>query len=115
MLVVGESASAESEIYGYVGANGLFELTNVPTEERFRSTDSHARRLTHRVSVEEVEEAVERYAWQFRAPSGPAPGCDQGRVGLQPDGHFESGGGGADAIDPRNGDSARCAQLIRHR
>lgn len=65
-LVVGESASAESEIYGYVGANGLFELTNVPTEERFRSTDSHARRLTHRVSVQEVEEAVERYAWQFR-------------------------------------------------
>jgi hypothetical protein len=65
-LVVGESASAESEIYGYVGANGLFELTNVPTEERFRSTDSHAHRLTHRVSVEEVEEAVERYAWQFR-------------------------------------------------
>ena len=64
-LVVGESASAESEIYGYVGVNGLFELTNVPTEQRFRSADSRARRLTRRVSVEEVEEAVERYAWQF--------------------------------------------------
>ncbi len=64
-LAVGESAFAESDIYGYVGANGVFEMTNVPTDRRFRPADSQARRLAHRVSVEEVEEAVERYAWQF--------------------------------------------------
>ena len=50
-LVVGESASAESDMYGYVGANGLFEMTNVPTDQRFRPADSQARRLAHRVSV----------------------------------------------------------------
>ncbi len=61
-LVIGESVSAESEIYGYVEANGVCAMTNVPTDQRFRSADSHARRLTHRVSVEEVAEAVERYA-----------------------------------------------------
>lgn len=65
-LVVGESASAESDMYGYVGANGLFEMTNVPTDQRFRPADSQARRLAHRVSVKEVEDAVERYAWQFQ-------------------------------------------------
>lgn len=65
-LVVGESAAAESEIYGYVGANGVFEMTNVPTDERFRPAGPRARRVFHRVSVEEVGEAVERYAWQFR-------------------------------------------------
>ncbi len=64
-LVVGESASAESEIYGYVGANGVFEMTNVLSDGRFRPADSQTRRLAHRVSVAEVEEAVERYARQF--------------------------------------------------
>ncbi|MBS0169286.1 MAG: lytic transglycosylase domain-containing protein [Nitrospira sp.] len=64
-LAAGDSVFAESDIYGYVGANGVFEMTNVPTDRRFRPADSHARRLAHRVSVEEVGEAVERYAWQF--------------------------------------------------
>lgn len=48
------------------GASGVFEMTNVPTDQRFRPADSQARRLAHRVSVEELEEAAERYAWQFR-------------------------------------------------
>ena len=64
-LIVGDSASGESDIYGYVGANGVFEMTNVPTDRRFRPAESHVSRLSHRVSVEEVENAVERYAWQF--------------------------------------------------
>ena len=66
MLVVGDSVAAESEIYGYVGPNGVFEMTNVPTDQRFRPAESQARRLSHRVQAEEVEEAVERYAWQFQ-------------------------------------------------
>ena len=65
VLIVVDSAWAESDIYGYVGANGVFELTNVPTDQRFRPGESQARRLSHRVSVEEVTEAVDRYAWQF--------------------------------------------------
>ncbi len=65
-LVVGDSASADSEIYGYVGPNGVFEMTNVPTDQRFRPAESQARRLLHRASAEEVTEAVERYAWQFQ-------------------------------------------------
>lgn len=56
VLIVVDSACAESDIYGYVGANGVFELTNVPTERRFRPAESQARRLSHRVSVEEVTE-----------------------------------------------------------
>ena len=64
VLIVVDSAWAESDIYGYVGANGVFELTNVPTDQRFRPVESQARRLSHRVSVEEVTEAVDRYAWQ---------------------------------------------------
>ena len=66
VLVVGESASADSEIYGYVGPNGVFEMTNVPTDQRFRSAESQVRRLSHRASAEEVEEAVKRYAFQFQ-------------------------------------------------
>ena len=65
VLVVGDSASGESDIYGYVGANGVFEMTNVPTDGRFRPADAERSRVAHRASVEEVEEAVERYAWQF--------------------------------------------------
>jgi len=65
-LVVGDSASADSEIYGYVGPNGVFEMTNVPTDQRFRPAESQARRLSHRASAAEVAEAVERYAWQFQ-------------------------------------------------
>lgn len=64
-LVIGDSASADSEIYGYVGPNGVFEMTNVPTDLRFRLAESQARRLSHRVSAEEVTETVERYARQF--------------------------------------------------
>ena len=41
-------------------------MTNVPTDQRFRPADPQARRLSHRVSVKEVEDAVERYAWQFQ-------------------------------------------------
>ncbi len=65
VLVVGDSASAENDIYGYVGANGVFEMTNVPTDGRFRPAELQHSRLSHRASVEEVEDAVERYAWQF--------------------------------------------------
>lgn len=65
VLMIGESAFGESDIYGYVGANGLFEMTNVPTDRRFRSVELQASRLSHRVPVEEVQDAVERYAWQF--------------------------------------------------
>ena len=65
VLVVGESASADSDIYGYVGANGVFEMTNVPSDGRFRPADLQRNRFSHRASVAEVEEAVERYAWQF--------------------------------------------------
>lgn len=63
VLVVEESASADNEIYGYVGPNGVFEMTNVPTDQRFRSAESQVRRLSHRASAEEVEEAVKRYAF----------------------------------------------------
>ena len=66
VLVAGEPASADSEIYGYVGPNGVFEMTNVPTDQRFRSAESQVRRLSHRASAEEVEEAVKRYAFQFQ-------------------------------------------------
>ncbi len=64
-LLVGDSAWAESEIYAYVGPDGTLEMTNVPTDQRFQPAESRVRRLSHRVSVAEVEEAVERYAWQF--------------------------------------------------
>lgn len=65
-LVAGESASADSEIYGSVGPNGVFEMTNVPTEQRFRRADSQVHRFSSRVSAEEVEAAVQRYAFQFQ-------------------------------------------------
>ncbi len=66
VLAVGEAASADSEIYSYVGPDGVFEMTNVPTDRRFRSPESQVRRLSHRASAEEVEEAVMRYAFQFQ-------------------------------------------------
>ena len=66
VLAAGESASDDSEIYGYVGPSGVFEMTNVPTDQRFRSAESQVRRLSHRASAEEVEEAVKRYAFQFQ-------------------------------------------------
>lgn len=65
VLVVGDSASGESDMYGDVGSNGAFEMTNVFTGSRFRPADLQRSRLAHRTSVEEVEAAVERYAWQF--------------------------------------------------
>ncbi|MCW5797714.1 MAG: lytic transglycosylase domain-containing protein [Nitrospira sp.] len=65
VLLVGDSASGESDIYGYVGTNGVFEMTNVPTDRRFRPADLRGSRLSHRASVEEVEAAVDRYARQF--------------------------------------------------
>ena len=67
-LLVGDFARAQSEIYGYVGPDGTLEMRNVPTEQRFSSAESQVRRLSHRVSVAEVEEAVERYAEQFHVP-----------------------------------------------
>lgn len=65
VLVVGDSASGESDMCGDVGSNGVFEMTNVFTGGRFRPADLQRSRFAHRASVEEVEEAVERYAWQF--------------------------------------------------
>jgi hypothetical protein len=82
VLAAGEAASADSEIYGYVGPSGVFEMTNVPTDQRFRSAESQVRRLSHRASAEEVEEAVKRYAFQFSTSSRFAAGGDQGGVGL---------------------------------
>ena len=52
-------------MYGYVGPNGIFEITNVPTDQRFGLAELQVRRLSPPVSVEEVEEAIQRYAWQF--------------------------------------------------
>ena len=43
VLIVVDSACAESDIYGYVGANGVFVLTNIPTERRFRPAESQDR------------------------------------------------------------------------
>lgn len=43
-------------------------MTNVQTDQRFRPAELHVRRLSHRVSVADVEEAVDRYAEQFHVP-----------------------------------------------
>ena len=50
VLVVGDSASAENDIYGYVGANGVFEMTNVPTDGRFRPAELQRSRLIDHLS-----------------------------------------------------------------
>jgi hypothetical protein len=60
------SASAEDALYESMTEGGTIEMTNVPTEDRFRPAGHNIRRIHPRVSVHEVERAVARYAWQYQ-------------------------------------------------
>ncbi len=65
ILVFSDGVEAGNEFYGYVDTGGTLELTNVPTDGRFKPAETQVRRLQRRASAEEVEEAVGRYAWQY--------------------------------------------------
>jgi soluble lytic murein transglycosylase-like protein len=56
---------ADGEIYGYVSSTGTVHMTNVPTDQRFGEI-SLKPRYHAAVSDQELEEAVIRYAREYR-------------------------------------------------
>lgn len=59
------SAFAEGELYGYVSSTGTVHMTNVPTDQRFGELYVKPR-YHSAVSDQELEEAVIRYAYEYR-------------------------------------------------
>ena len=59
------SVLADGESYAYVGSNGTVYMSNVPANQRFAKV-SMKRRYHESVSDQELEEAVARYAYEYR-------------------------------------------------
>lgn len=59
------SVLADDETYAYVGSNGIVYITNVPVDQRFAKAPIK-RRYHESVSDQELEEAVARYAYEYR-------------------------------------------------
>lgn len=66
MIVFAASAAlADGELYGYVSTTGTVHMTNVPTDQRFGEINFKPR-YHAAVSDQELEEAVIRYAYEYR-------------------------------------------------
>ena len=66
MIVFAASAAlADEELYGYVSSTGTVHVTNVPTDQRFGEINLKPR-YHAAVSDQELEEAVIRYADEYR-------------------------------------------------
>jgi soluble lytic murein transglycosylase len=65
IVPIQDNVIAGNDMYGYIGPDGTFEITNVPVDERFRPAGAQVRRLQRRASAEEVEEAIGRYSWRY--------------------------------------------------
>ena len=63
--ITAPSVLADGETYTYVGSNGTVYMTNVPTGQRFAKVPTK-RRYHESVSDQELEEAVARYAYEYR-------------------------------------------------
>jgi soluble lytic murein transglycosylase-like protein len=59
------SVLADAEVYGYVTAEGILSLTNVPSDRRYAAVTKKGR-YHALVSDQELEEAVARYAKTYR-------------------------------------------------
>ena len=68
LLMIGVAASAalaDGELYGYVSSTGTVHVTNVPTDQRFGEINLKPR-YHAAVSDQELEDAVIRYAYEYR-------------------------------------------------
>lgn len=65
VAIAAPAVLADGELYGYVSSTGIVHMTNVPTEKRFREI-SLKPRYHAAVSDQELEEAVIRYAREYR-------------------------------------------------
>ncbi len=65
LLTTMTMAFAGADIYEFKNPDDRLEVTNVPTDGRFRSKLGKSR-VRARVSVSEVERAVGRYGWQYQ-------------------------------------------------
>jgi soluble lytic murein transglycosylase-like protein len=57
-------ATAQAEIYQYIGANGTISLTNVPSDARYRKIDVEAARFHAILSERELEPVIKRHSFQ---------------------------------------------------
>lgn len=57
-------ATAQAEIYQYIGANGTISLTNVPSDTRYRKIDVESARFHAILSERELEPVIKRHSFQ---------------------------------------------------
>jgi soluble lytic murein transglycosylase-like protein len=57
-------ATAQAEIYQYIGANGTISLTNVPSDARYRKIDVESARFHAILSERELEPVIKRHSFQ---------------------------------------------------
>lgn len=57
---------AISEMYHYIDKDGTVSLTNVPTDRRYKAVPFNTYRLPHKVSQQELDQAIAWYAKQHR-------------------------------------------------
>lgn len=67
VIAAAPSVLADGEIYSYVGPNGTLYMTNVPGDRKFAPVPGK-RRYHASISNHELEEAVARYAREYRLP-----------------------------------------------
>jgi soluble lytic murein transglycosylase len=65
VAVAAPAVLADGELYGYVSSSGIVHVTNVPTDQRFGEIILNPR-YHPAVSDHELEEAVIRYAREYR-------------------------------------------------
>lgn len=65
LMIAAPGALAEEEFYGYISSTGTVHVTNVPTDQRYGEV-SLKPRYHASVSDRELEEAVVRYAGEYR-------------------------------------------------
>ena len=65
IAIAAPSVLADAETYAYVSSNGMVFMTNVPADPRFGKVPMK-RRYHESVSDQELEEAVARYAHEYR-------------------------------------------------
>ncbi len=65
VAIAAPAVLADRELYGYVSSTGIVQVTNVPTDQRFGEIILKPR-YHAAVSDQELEEAVDRYAREYR-------------------------------------------------
>jgi soluble lytic murein transglycosylase-like protein len=65
VAIAAPAVLADGELYGYVSSTGIVQVTNVPTDQRFGEIILKPRYHAG-VSDQELEEAVDRYAREYR-------------------------------------------------